>query len=363
MGMTLATASGCAPPCHDDGWFQGGCPDPSEETDSAGEGGSGDGAASGAATTGDGSGDAGASTAGDGADDDSGGLTCPGVDATFVSPTPTFHFLIDQGTAMASELDGASRWDSTEAALLDPASGVVAPRDATTRFGLMLFRGLQAGCPSMVSTPAQLGAAGSMGMLMSMEAPAGHSPVADAVTVAVAEITADAADGPVTLVLVTAGEPSTCATPSPIGAQLEATRQAAIGALTTAYEAGIPSVVLAVGDDLPGEYLQALANAGAGVQPGDPDAEALVALDEATLVDALEQALSIEPHCDFELDAPVPAEAAVGCEVLVGGMPVPPSDADGWSLDDPQLLVLHGSACEALAIPQTAVELTCDCDV
>lgn len=365
VGLVATVGAGaCAPPCYDDGLLQGGCPQ--EDTDSNSGTGSAEGPSSiTESTTGSGSADGESGVIS--ADGESGStgdpVVCPGLDEDLVYPTRSFQFVVDQSDAMMSPFDGSTRWNAVEAALVHPANGLVTQQQSLTRFGLSPFHGLQAGCPLVESVPPQLDSADEITLVMSMEAPGGSNPVADAIDDAVVTLNNDAWMGDKTLVLLTADEPATCATPSPANAlQLGQTRDAAIAAVMDAFAAGYPTIVVSIDDGIDAGHLQELANAGAGVMPGDPDAPFFVVHDDQELEGALDEIVDVDRSCSFALANPLPAELVPGCTVEVNGAPVTYDDPDGWTRPDDQTLELLGGACDAIQLGDATVEMVCDCD-
>jgi hypothetical protein len=276
----------------------------------------------------------------------------------------TFQVVVEQSNAMLTMFDGASRWSAVESALVDPATGAVTERQSITRFGLTTYHGLQAGCPTLEVVPPQLDAADEIAAVMAAEMPAGANPVGDAIDAVVADLDADAWMGDKAIVLVLGDEPSTCDLPAPANAiELAITRDAAEMAVVAAYDAGYPTAVVSLDEDVDAGFLQVLANAGAGHQPGDPDAAFFVAHDDQELSSALVQIFAPGRSCSFALPEALPDELVPGCTVEVDGVQVPYDDPDGWTRPDDQTLELQGAACEAIQEGDASVDMVCNCDV
>lgn len=360
LALTLGSAAGCAPDCYDDGLFQQpGC---SPAVDSA-TGTTGDPSTTGSTTLGgSGSGESGVMTA-DG-ESGTGPTVCPGLDQELEYELLTFQVVVERSNAMLDPFDGGTRWDAIEDALVDAPDGAITQRQSFARFGLASYNGLQAGCPEIEAVVPQLDAADEIAMLMGMLAPAGANPVGDALAEVADDLAADPWDGPKTIVLVLGNEPSTCALPAPANAvDLAITRDAAEAAVVDAYAAGFPTVVVTLGEDVDPGFLQELANAGAGHQPGDPDATFYVTHDDQELADALAAIFDPERPCSFALDVPLPAELAPGCTLEVNDMEVVYDDPNGWGRIDDQNVELRGTACETIQQGDATVELVCSCDV
>jgi hypothetical protein len=366
VALVIAGAGGCAPPCYDDGLLQGGCP--SDETESNGgtsTGGSGSASVSGAVTETSitGGAEEGMMTA-DGESGSSGGPTvCPGLDEEFTFDTRTLQLVVEQSDAMQIMFDGAARWNAVEDALVGPGDGAVTQHQSTTRFGLTTYHGLQAGCPSLESVSPQLDAVDEISAVFTAEAPSGANPVANTIDAVVDDLVADPWVGDKTIVLFTGDEPSTCMLPNPMNAiDFAITRDAAETAVVAAFDAGFPTLVVSIDDDIDPAFLQILANAGAGHQAGDPDATFFVVHDDQELAAALEEILDLDRPCSFTLGQALPLELVPGCTVDVNGAAVGYDDPDGWSRPDEQTVTLQGSACEAIQEGDASVEMVCNCD-
>jgi hypothetical protein len=363
VALAIVGVGGCAPPCYDDGLLQGGCPQDQSEggtgTDPSTSGSSSstdetaatEGVESGMMTA---DGDSGSSD---------GPVLCPGLDEELTFATHTFQLVVEQSNAMLMMFDGMSRWNAVEDALIDAADGAVTERQSTTRFGLTTYHGLQAGCPSLTSVSPQLDAADEIAGVLGVEAPSGGNPVGDTIDDVVDDLAADPWDGDKTIVLLTGDEPSTCDLPAPVNAlDFAITRDAAQTAVEAAFDAGFPTVVVSLGDDIDPAFLQVLSNAGVGHQAGDPDAVFFVAHDDQELATALAEILDPERPCSFTLEQALPMELVPGCTVEVNGAPVGYDDPDGWSRPDEQTVTLQGGACEAIQEGDASVEMVCNCD-
>jgi hypothetical protein len=159
-------------------------------------------------------------------------------------------------------------------------------------------------------------------------------------------------------VLATDGEPDTCAEPNPQNGQPES-----VAAAQAAFAAGIETFIISVGADVSNAHLQDMANAGHGVQMGDPNAEFYLALDQAALLDAFGDILAGVRSCQLDLDTGLTDADAASCSVEVNGTIVPFGDANGWQLNNPNEVELLGSACDALQTGTSSVQMECACGV
>ncbi len=360
LALTIESAAGCTPACYDDGLFQKpGCPAVGDGSATSSTTGTGSETTIGGTASGDGEimtadGESGSST---------GPVVCPGLDQELSFGTLTFQIVVEQSNAMLDMFDGASRWSAVEDALVDAPDGEVTQRQSLTRFGLTVYHGLQAGCPDLEGVAPQLDAADEIAAVFAVEAPLGANPVGESIEEVTQDLETDVWDGEKTIVLVLADEPTTCAIPAPGNAlQLAETRDAATAAVTMAYSAGYPTAVVTLGEDIDDGFLQELANAGAGVQAGDPDATYYVTTDDGELTAAFAAIFAPIRPCSFTLDQALPDELIPGCTVEVNGMVVDYDDPDGWSRPDEQTLELQGMACVSIQQGDVSVQMVCNCD-
>lgn len=362
LGGTSLWALACAPPCYDDGALQGGgdCPAQSgsgsvstseteTETETAGM---------------EGTGESGVMTAGVTSDSSTtSGVMCPGLDAILTPDTRTFEFVLEQSVNMNNDLDGVSQYSAVLDALFDPAAGVVTLQPET-RFGMLVFYGLQGGCPVTDSEAPTINAAVPLAGLMVANAPMGARAVPDSIAEAVVELDNDVAAGDKTLVLLLGNEPGSCAIQSPNNAvELAQTRADTVEAITAAFDAGYPTRVVSIGGNINEGFLQEAANAGIGQQPGDPDATFWVALDRPQLRMAAADITATSRGCEFAVqDPPLAEDQASSCEVVVNGSVVAYQDPDGWDRIDEQTIQLQGAACDSIQLGLATVSMNCVCD-
>ena len=157
--------------------------------------------------------------------------------------------------------------------------------------------------------------------------------------------------------LATDGEPDTCLEPNPQNGQEEA-----VAAAEQAFAMGIKTSIISVGADVSAAHLQDMANAGAGVQAGDPDAPYYQALDQQSLLDAFNEIINGDRSCQIALMDAVKPALAGECTVMVNMSEVPYDDPNGWQLNDPNEIELVGSACDSIQDGDVSVEMVCDCE-
>ncbi|MET0413865.1 MAG: vWA domain-containing protein, partial [Polyangiaceae bacterium] len=187
------------------------------------------------------------------------------VDRRFSYDTlpPTVLLLIDQSGSMEFGFGGGgSRWDVLRNAIVDPDEGVLSQLDSSVRFGLMLytsFDGFLGGtCPRLTESRIAIGNADAIRSLYLASEPAitGDTPTAEAIDAAVSSLAAADDGGPRYILLLTDGEPDTCAQPDPQlgGAEARAAAQ-------RAYAAGVQLRPVGISSEFRAGSIQGLANA------------------------------------------------------------------------------------------------------
>jgi hypothetical protein len=308
---------------------------------------------------------------------------------------PTVLLLVDTSSSMFDER--AKLWDPLFKALMDPTAGVLAKLQGKVRFGFTSYKSVTrpAGtttCPVLESTDLKLNNFDTIkakytevGMTptsdFKWETPTGSSIAAVAKTLT--EFQPDP-PGPKFILLVTDGDPDTCAVRDPQCGQDDS-----IKAVQDAYAAGIGTFVIGIGDILTSSatnmrvgvaHLQDVANAGAG-QPVAPNTleytysacvkdtglSATYAADvmsagsapyytvsaadattaQTQLATAIEASLTQTRNCTFNMDAQVNGDASLGT-LTVDGKALPFGDPNGWALGtDLTSVTLNGTACDA----------------
>ncbi len=271
---------------------------------------------------------------------------------------PAVTLLVDQSGSMnqgyPTRGSGQSRWAVVRQALLDPATGVVATLQRSMRLGLSFYtsyNGFSSGtCPVLSEVTSATDNYEAIRALYDETTPADDTPTGAAIEQVVRRIEGSPRKGPEVILLVTDGDPDTCAQPDPQGGQSEA-----IAAAAHAFKAGVDFYVLGVSSDISGDKLQQLANAGRGkplnaVWGVDADAaqpyqaSSSVAGLTAQLLDILARV----PLCEVELDRDVTVGELATATVTLDGNPVPFGSPDGFRLQDSRHLQIVGRACDEL---------------
>lgn len=341
------TLPGCADPCLDDGLGQKFCPPADTE------------AATGSETLGDGDGD----EMGETFTTMEAGETegCPLLDVILVPQTPTLVLVVDQSLSMDQDFGGDTRWNVITNVLIDPNMGIVPQFADEMRLGLTLYSWDSMGggeCPFLTEVPPALDNAAAIEMTMSQSLPLGETPTGESLEIVWQQLDAIQEPGRKFIVLATDGEPDTCAVPNPQEGQPES-----LAAVNAAYAAGITTFIISVGDEVSEGHLQDMANAGQGVQMGDPDAPFYLALDQAALVDAFGDILAGVRSCQLDLDTALTPEDAATCDVEINGTVVGLDDPNGWQLNTPTEIELLGTSCDALQMGTSSVQMECACGV
>lgn len=271
---------------------------------------------------------------------------CVDVEVQVEPIIPTLVLLVDQSGSMTDDFAGQPRWDAIYETLMDPADGVVANLQSQVRFGLTLYSsvdGFEGGeCPLLSSVDPALDNLGPIDAVFGPADPIDETPTGESLA-AVAQALADfQADGPKGIVLATDGEPDTCEQPNPQEGQA-----VSLDAAAQAFDLGITTFIISVGDEVGADHLQQMANVGVGKAPDDPmPAPYYQALDAQQLVDAFEEIIGSFVSCDLLVDGIVDLEQACDGSVFLDGVEL--DCGTDYELPDPSTLRLLGEACATL---------------
>ena len=298
----------------------------------------------------------------DGLEPPDGGASCVKLDVEFDRVPPFVLLLIDQSSSMEDNFDnGKDRWNTLRDTLLDRDNSLLSKLQNEVRFGMVLYsseNGSENGatCPLLESSPEiKLGNFSEMQELLDGAEPVDDTPTAESVEAVTARLDAINEPGQKFLILATDGEPDTCADPNaqgsdcpsgtvPCNSRAEVARQASIAAVTAAFDKGITTRVISVGDEVGAGHLKALAVAGSG----DDSAEAFTALNTEALEAAFTSIIGEARSCEFQLEGTVAAADAGRGTVVLDGQSLVFGDANGWSMPDERTVRIDGDACEAL---------------
>jgi hypothetical protein len=286
---------------------------------------------------------------------------CPSVTLTAERTTPTIELVIDQSGSMDADFGGGlTRWEAMRRALVDATTGVVTTSASSVYFGATLYTGGNT-CPALRSVPRALGNLAPIRDLLDANNPAGDTPTGESLDAVVDDFAANPPppDSPPFILLVTDGEPDTCAQPDRNEGQPES-----LAAATAAYAAGVRLFVLSVGSDVGAQHLQDMANAGVGNDPAvsGTNAPYYVANDPAQLSEKLQQLIGGVLSCELQLDGSIDPGAAASGVVTLDGVPL--QLGVGWEVVDGDTIRLIGEACADLqASTMPVVDATFPCGV
>jgi hypothetical protein len=277
---------------------------------------------------------------------------CPGVNFTAEPLVPSISLLIDRSGSMANSIGNTTRYRAVRDALVGP-SGVVTELENKAHFGASLYT-TDSPCPRLYSVPRALGNRAAIEQLINSQNPGGNTPTAASIDQAVAAFAAapPPADSPPVIVLATDGLPNSCT-----GGNGEA---ATVTAARSSFAAGIRLFVLAVGSGINDGHLRAVANAGAGVQAGEPNAPFFVANTPQELRSAFDQIISSVVSCELQIDGTIDESQAQAGTVTLDGIPL--QFGVDWELVNGNVIRLLGQACTTLkSSPNPMVTATFPC--
>ena len=308
----------------------------------------------------------------DGSGRDGSSNVCADVTISASRVTPNVVVIVDQSGSMTADFPGApDRWRGLRRSLMDTPDGLIPSLQSTVRFGVALYSAeapnnssdpVPGMCPLVEWIPPALNNFDAIDAVYSNADPIDETPTGASVD-AVLDLltnTPDPNTDPTIFILATDGEPDTCEQPNPQNGQPQA-----IAAVTRAYQMGIRTFIISVGDDVGMAHLQDVANAGLGRSGADPDAEFWVAGDDAGLRSALTEIVAGQLSCVVQLDGAIQdLEQACTGRVTLNGIALECDDPNGWRVIDGGTIELQGMACERLqTTPDVTLEATFPCDV
>jgi hypothetical protein len=299
--------------------------------------------------------------------------TCVDLDVDFARVTPTVMLLIDQSGSMINSFENSlNRWETLRQTLTDPQNSILEKLDTSVRFGMTLYTsdgGFGTGttprtCPKLQSVGIEIGNFAAMSSFLNKQkdgkyvyGPAGDTPTAESVDAVVRTLEAYEQEGPKSIILATDGDPDTCLDPK--ANDSDASKALSVTAVQHAFEAGIPTHIISVGNQVTASHLKALAVAGSG---GDTTAQAYTALDTSALVAAFDAIIGSVRTCDFTLQGTVTGANAPRGKVVLDGQELTFGDANGWQMPDVQTVRLEGTACERVQADAAGISMKFPCD-
>lgn len=293
--------------------------------------------------------------------DDAPGI-CADFTLNYTSAPATVLILVDASSSMNARAGNSTRWGLVGEALFDPSDGLLTRLSTTVRFGLALYSSLDGfvggTCPAIEMSNIDIDQGEELESWFDGASPLaeGDTPTGEAIEFAIDRLLSDEGVGPRYLIVITDGEPDTCAVPDPQQGQPEA-----LLAAERAYESGINTFVVGVSSDIGAAHLQEMSNVARGVRR-----EAVFGRDDDAVepIQASEQQGELAGQIQGILADVRNCTLAVADEVSSEGI----VELDGRALSpgvdysvQGQSLVLFGAACEEILTDaeQLVVRLQC----
>jgi hypothetical protein len=267
---------------------------------------------------------------------------CPAVAFTAKPTTPSILLLVDKsGTMQRDNLGNISRWEAVKRALVDPTNGIVTALQSKAYFGATTYD-CNGDNPRFTSRPRALNNADMIRALLTPTPGNSDTPTAAAIQAAVASFatTPPPAGSPPLIVLATDGLPNLC------GNTNNDQTQESVDAAKAAYTAGIRLIPLSVGNAIGDAHLQNVANAGAGVTTGMPNAPLYKANNPAELAAAFNTIINGVVSCDLTVNGSLDQTQAAGGDVRLNGRSL--TFNTDWQLIGDHTIRLLGAACTEL---------------
>ncbi len=288
---------------------------------------------------------------------------CGEADVSFETQTPTVILLIDQSSSMNENFDNGSRWEVLGKTLFDVNTGIVKGYEETVRFGLSLYTSEDGNespvCPMIDSVAPALSNFDGIRQKYDSVQPIDDTPTGESIRAVADTLVADTHPDAKIIVLATDGEPNTCEDPHN---QTELAKQVSVAAAEYAFSQDILVFIISVGSGISADHMQEMANAGAGVQPGEPDAPYYQALNQAALGDAFAEIINGVRPCTLAIEGEIIVHLAYECTVQIDGASVIFDDPNGWQLNSPTEIELVGDSCDAIQQGFVSVSVSCPCD-
>lgn len=272
---------------------------------------------------------------------------CPGVEVAFTQRVPFIMVLVDQSGSMESNFGNGTRWSVMREALLDEDSGIIRTLHNDVRMGLALYTsedGYAGGqCPMINKIDAEFGNYDAIRSLYDAAEPVEDTPTGESLLAVAEQLEKVYVNNatPKAIVLATDGHPDTCEQPDPQNGQ-----EKSLNAARAAFDMGIRTYAISVGDEIGEDHLQDLANAGAGIDGGaGNNAKFYRALNNGELYEAFSDIINGVRDCVFNLDGEVVEGYEDQGTVRIDGISIPKDDPNGWRLNNPKQVELVGEAC------------------
>ncbi len=292
------------------------------------------------------------------------GSDCPRV-AFMAKPTiPSVLLVLDRSGSMRQNFGNPPqvKWNAVRTALTDPTNGVVTALESKAYFGAMIYETANGLCPNLITRGRALNNAAALRTAL-QDPPDSQSntPTAKSIRAATASFAAvpPPAGSPPIIVVATDGEPTRCG-----DEDAEKTAKAhVLEAATAAYAAGIRVIPLSVATNADTEaHLQQVANIGAGVQAGQPNAKLYKGNSPEELKAAFDQIIGGVVSCDLTVNASVTQDQAAAAEIKLNGRAL--VFGTDWILVGDRTIRIQGAACDMMkAAAHPMVDGTFPCGV
>lgn len=291
---------------------------------------------------------------------------CPAYHFTATKTIPSIQLLIDRSGSMLHNFAdqppmGADpvKFTTEQTALVGP-QGVVTQLQDAVYFGASMYPSNV--CPGIYQTAngRVLNNTPAIEALLMAHPPDpnANTPTPASIDLAVQDFMARPAPqgSPPVIVLATDGLPNNCGGGGGGQAQTDT-----ITAARNAFSKGIRLYLLSVGTKIDPTFALAVANAGQGVRPGQPDAKPYTATNPAELSAKFQEIVRGVVSCDLKLSGRVDAVNGQSGSVTLNGMSL--TYGTDWTLDmDGVTIHLLGNACNTLkSSPNPIVDATFGC--
>jgi hypothetical protein len=274
---------------------------------------------------------------------------CADAKITLDKQIPTVLLLVDQSGSMNADFGGSDRWQVLRTALMTPGTGIVNTLQAEVRFGLSLYSGRDgaAPCPLLTNVAPAMNNFGAIDAAYPVPTDAiiDDTPTGESIDAARDTLLANTEPGPKVIVLATDGEPDTCQF---WDSMPEAGRERTIKAAQDAFQTGVFTFYISVGNDVSDQHATEMANVGQGYPRNDPMQRFYRANSQAELKDAFQTIVNGVRSCAFALNGMVKDGAETEGTVILDGAVLPLNSANGWRLSSPTTIELVGDACETI---------------
>ncbi|MDB4958025.1 MAG: hypothetical protein JWO36_5594 [Myxococcales bacterium] len=265
---------------------------------------------------------------------------------------PSIELLIDGSGSMDTTVGGGlTRYTAIREALVG-TQGVVTMLKSQVYFGAAIFTDA-APCPTLYKAPRMLNNNGIQ-TLIDSKTPGGATPTPPSIDQVVADFGANPppTGSPPVIVLATDGLPNSC------GGNTD-TQPESIVAAKAAYAAGVRLFILGIAG-VNNSFLQQMANAGQGVQPGQPNAMYYTANSPAGLATAFQAIIGGVLSCDLTISGQVDPVSAMNGTVTLNGHTL--MYGTDWTVVNGTTIQLIGAACTELkstATPSVDASFPC----